>query len=144
MGQVWLASEPRLGRKVAVKFLSDKVTLDRASITRFESGARAASALNHPNVCHIYSVGEGEDSGQFIAMECVEELLGCPVRPLASWAGMALSREAWRTPLLRRDPILRRVLEGQADAIPHGQPTPGGIALDVRRALAVRLPRAET
>jgi AraC-like DNA-binding protein len=74
----------------------------------------------------------------------LEALLGCPVRPRASWAGMALSREAWRTPLLRRDPILRRVLEGQAEAMSPGQPTPGGIALEVRRALVARLPRAET
>ena len=54
MGQVWLASETRLGRKVALKFLPDDLTRDPARVARFEQEARAASALNHPNVCHIY------------------------------------------------------------------------------------------
>jgi AraC-like DNA-binding protein len=74
----------------------------------------------------------------------LEQLLGCPVKARASWAGTAVPRESWHTPLTRRDPVLRRVLEGQADAISPGSAAPRGIALDVRRALAARLPRAET
>jgi AraC-like DNA-binding protein len=74
----------------------------------------------------------------------LEQLLGCPVRPVASWAGMALSSEAWHTSLVRRDPVLRRVLEGQADAIAPGLAAVSDIVIEVRRALAVRLPRGDT
>ena len=72
MGQVWLASEPRLGRKVAVKFLPPDLTSDSERVARFEQEARSASALNHPNVCHIYAVGETDAGSQYIAMELVE------------------------------------------------------------------------
>jgi AraC-like DNA-binding protein len=73
----------------------------------------------------------------------IEQLLGCPVRSGAAWAGLALPREAWRTQLRRRDPILRRMLEGQADAIAEGPTAVSGVLVDVRRTLAVRLPRGE-
>ena len=73
----------------------------------------------------------------------IEQLFGCPVRSGASWAGLALSREAWRIPLPRRDPILRRMLEGQADAIAEGPATVSGVLVGVRRALARRLPQGE-
>ena len=53
MGEVWLATELRLGRKVALKLLPADLTRDPARIQRFEQEARAASALNHPNVCTI-------------------------------------------------------------------------------------------
>ena len=52
MGEVWLATERRLGRQVALKLLSADLTRDPSRILRFEQEARAASALNHPNVCH--------------------------------------------------------------------------------------------
>jgi AraC-like DNA-binding protein len=73
----------------------------------------------------------------------LEQLLGCPVQAPASWSGMALTREGWRMPLLRRDPILRRVLEGQADRVPPGETPPSEVVVGIRRALAVRLPRGE-
>jgi AraC-like DNA-binding protein len=73
----------------------------------------------------------------------IEQLLGCPVRSGASWAGLALPREAWQIPLRRRDPVLRRMLQGQADAIAEGPAAVSGVLVDVRRALAVRLPRGE-
>ena len=72
MGQVWVASEPRLGRRVALKFLPPEFTRDTVRVARFEREARSASALNHPNVCHIYALGETEDGAHFIAMELVE------------------------------------------------------------------------
>ena len=58
MGEVWLATEVRLGRKVALKVLPADLTRRPLRVQRFEQEARAASALNHPSVCHIYAVGE--------------------------------------------------------------------------------------
>src|SRR5215218_3918488 len=54
MGEVWLANELRLGRKVALKLLPVDLTRDAVRVQRFEQEARAASALNHPNVCTIH------------------------------------------------------------------------------------------
>src|SRR5262245_4905858 len=72
MGEVWLATEVRLGRKVALKILPSDLTRDPTRVQRFEQEARAASALNHPNVCHIYALGETPDGQRYIAMELVE------------------------------------------------------------------------
>lgn len=58
MGEVWLATEVRLERKVALKVLPAELTRDPARVSRFEQEARAASALNHPNVCTIHALGE--------------------------------------------------------------------------------------
>ena len=77
MGEVWLATELRLGRKVALKLLPPDLTRDPCRILRFEQEARAASALNHPNVCTIYALGETSEGQHYIAMEYVEgETLG--------------------------------------------------------------------
>jgi eukaryotic-like serine/threonine-protein kinase len=72
MGEVWLARETRLGRKVALKLLPAEVTRDSARVSRFEQEARAASALNHPNVCTIHALGETADGQRYIALEYVE------------------------------------------------------------------------
>ena len=72
MGEVYLARDPRLGRHVALKLLPVALTLDRDRLGRFEREARAASSLNHPNVCTIYEVGETEDGRHYITMEYVE------------------------------------------------------------------------
>ena len=72
MGEVWLATELRLGRKVALKLLPADLTRDPGRILRFEQEARAASALNHPNVCTIYALDQTSDGEHFIAMEFVE------------------------------------------------------------------------
>ena len=72
MGEVWLARELRLGRKVALKLLPADLTRDPTRVARFEQEARAASALNHPNVCTIYALGATTDGQHFIAMEYVE------------------------------------------------------------------------
>lgn len=73
----------------------------------------------------------------------LEEILGCPVRAGASWAGMALPREAWQIPLRRRDPILRHVLESHAGAVLPRTPAVDGVALDVRRKIESRLGKGE-
>src|SRR5262249_3337066 len=65
--------------------------------------------------------------------------LGCPVQAMASWDGVSISREAWSLPLRRRDPILRRVLETQADEILKRLPQRVGLPLEVQRALASRV-----
>jgi serine/threonine protein kinase len=72
MGEVWLATEVRLGRKVALKVLPPDLTQDPLRVQRFEQEARAASALNHPNVCTIHALGQTSEGQRYIAMEYVE------------------------------------------------------------------------
>src|ERR1041384_7455935 len=71
MRQVYLARDVRLGRRVALKLLPAEFTLDAERVRRFEQEARAASALNHPNIVTIYEIGQ-IDGAYFIATELVE------------------------------------------------------------------------
>ncbi len=71
MGEVYLAHDTRLGRKVAVKLLRHGLTSNRDAVRRFEQEARAVSSLNHPNIVTIYEIGDILER-RFIAMELVE------------------------------------------------------------------------
>jgi serine/threonine-protein kinase len=72
MGEVFLAKDTRLERLVAIKLMSVDLAKDANQRQRFQTEAKAASGLNHPNICVVYEVGESEDGRPFLAMEYID------------------------------------------------------------------------
>ena len=71
MGEIYLADDAKLGRKVAIKFLNDEFSRDTDKLQRFVQEAKAASALNHPNIITIHEIGE-HDGTNYIATEFID------------------------------------------------------------------------
>ena len=107
MGEVYRGVDTRLGRAVALKVISQRLVGDEASRRRFETEARAASALNHPAIVTIYDIGES-DGTSWIAMELVE---GRTLREAIAHGPLSI-RQAWS--------IARQLAEGLAAAHAKG------------------------
>jgi serine/threonine protein kinase/predicted ATPase len=97
MGEVYLAEDTRLERQVAIKLLPAALTQDAARVRRFEQEARAASALNHPNIVTIHEIGEAE-AGRYIVMEFIR---GRTLRALLSQRPALETTIAWGKQIAR-------------------------------------------
>src|SRR5262245_9785334 len=97
MGEVYLAEDTRLDRRVAIKVLPSAFTQDANRVRRFIQDAKAASALNHPHIITVHDIGESE-AGRFIVMELVA---GRTLRAMAAENITLDSVIAWGTQLAR-------------------------------------------
>jgi len=125
MGEVFLGEDSRLGRKVALKLLPDHFAAHEQRLSRFKREARAASALNHPNVATIYEIGEA-DGSSYIAMEYVE--------------GQTLSDKINRQPLASAEIV--EIAAQVADALEEAH-TKGITHRDIKSANLMLTPRGQ-
>lgn len=117
MGEVYVAEDARLNRKVAIKILPAEFTRNAETVSRFIQEAKAASALNHPNIITVHDVGES-DEGRFIVMELVSG------RTLRSMAGTEMPLPAL-LPLFSQ--MARAIAAAHANAITHRDVKPENI-----------------
>src|SRR5882672_10313282 len=129
MGEVLLAEDTQLERFVALKLMSAELAKDQNQRKRFRTEAKAASGLNHPNICVIYEVGETEEGQPFLAMEFVE---GQTLDAL-----MQQRRLAIREVLSLGIQIAEALDAAHARQIVHRDIKPGNIMVDRRAQVKV-------
>ena len=125
MGEVFLAEDSKLGRKVAIKMLSERWDGDDRASQRLINEAKAAAALDHPNICSIYEVGE-QDGRVFIVMQYID--------------GQVLAERIWKTPLPPGEVVDIGIQAAQALAEAHAA---GIIHRDIKPQNIVITPRGQ-
>jgi len=128
MGEVYRATDTRLGREVAIKVLPANISRDAPSLTRFEREAKALAALNHPHIAGIYGF-DADQGTHFLVLELVEgETLRERLRrgPLPPWEALAVARQ-----------IAEAIQEAHAKGIIHRDLKPGNVKITPNRRVKV-------